>query len=277
MRKLIMFLALILCALPAFAQGQTPTAATLLGGQISASSTACATALSCVWMAPPQNTGTVVVSVTGTFSGTLQFEGSIDGTTFVSIGAQTVPSGVQVTSTTGTGTFVLAVSGFVQVRVRASALSSGIAAVSLSASSATAANSGLLIGNIAGSTDPCQNPSVIKSSAPVNISTATTTAVVAVSGSKAVYVCGGALTIAPSATSADTATFEYGSGTACATSPTALSGALGAGDLTSAAPPIVVPLGYGGMTMTAPSATGLCILSAGTAVSIQGWITYVQQ
>lgn len=271
MRKLIIGLALILCALPVFAQGQVPTAATLLGGQISASSTACATAVSCVWMAVPTNTATIVVTVSGTYSGTLQFEGSIDGSTFVSMNASSVPAGQQSVSTTTTGTFQLAASGFIQVRVRASTLASGIAQVSLSASSAAMNPSGV------GASDPCQNPAISKSSAPVNVTTATTTAIVAVSGATSVYVCGGALTIAPSATSADTATIEYGSGTACATSPTALTGALGAGDLTSATSPIVVQIGYGGGVMTAPSGTGLCVLSAGTAVSIQGWITYVQK
>ena len=127
-------------------------------------------------------------------------------------------------------------------------------------------------------TDPCGTSGVAKSSVVVSLSSAATTALVAVSGTKAVYVCGFAVTIAPSATSADTVTFEYGTGVACAGSPTVLTGAFGAGDLTSAAPPATVAYGGGGATvMTAPSANGLCAVSAGTAVSVQGLLSYVQQ
>jgi hypothetical protein len=124
--------------------------------------------------------------------------------------------------------------------------------------------------------DPCQAPSIAKLSKPVNITTATTTSIVAVSGSTAVYVCGATLTIAPSATTADTATFEYGTGAAC-TGPVVLTGALGAGDLTTAAPPLHVTFADPGTSMTAPSGNGICILSAGTTVNIQGILQYVQQ
>jgi len=131
--------------------------------------------------------------------------------------------------------------------------------------------------NVAGSTDPCMSSSVLKSSSVINVTSATTTALVAVSGTKSVYVCGLSITIAPSATSADTATIEYGSGTACATSPTALTGAFGAGDLTTAAPPLFVTLADPGTSMTAPSGNGICLLSAGTTVNIQGIVQWVQQ
>lgn len=140
----------------------------------------------------------------------------------------------------------------------------------------TDTSGGLLQGNVIGTTDPCLNSSILKSSKAVSISSATTTSIVAVSGSTAVYICGGALTIAPSATTADTATLEYGTGASC-TSPTVLTGAFGAGDVTSAAPPIVVHLNSFGTSMTVPASNGLCILSAGTAVSIQGFISYVQE
>lgn len=123
--------------------------------------------------------------------------------------------------------------------------------------------------------DPCS--SVAKSSAAIAISTATTTSLVAVSGSKAVYVCGYSFSIAPSATAADTALIEYGTGASC-TGTHALTGTYGDGDLTSAAPPLFVSAGNSGSTvLTAPASNGICLVSAGTAVSIQGQITYVQQ
>jgi hypothetical protein len=123
--------------------------------------------------------------------------------------------------------------------------------------------------------DPCSYTA--KSSAPINVTTAATTSLVAVSGSTVVYVCGVSFTIAPSATTADTALFEYGTGAAC-TSPTVLTGTYGNGDLTTAAPVVTVNYGGGGQTIFKSAASaGICILSAGTTVNIQGVMTYVQQ
>ncbi len=125
--------------------------------------------------------------------------------------------------------------------------------------------------------DPCSNPSNTKASAVVNITSATTTQLVPVSGTTSIYICGGSFSIAPSATSADTATIEYGSGTNCGTGTTALTGAYGAGDLTTATGPLMVNLFSSGVVAVAPSGKALCLLSAGTAVNIQGIISYVQQ
>lgn len=124
--------------------------------------------------------------------------------------------------------------------------------------------------------DPCQS-GVAKSSVPIAVATATTTSLVAVSGSTTVYVCGFSISIAPSATAADTALFEYGTSTNC-TGTHALTGTYGDGDLTSAAPPIVVDYGNAGATIFKSAASaGVCIVTAGTAVSVQGVLTYVQQ
>lgn len=125
--------------------------------------------------------------------------------------------------------------------------------------------------------DPCLSPGVTKRSVAVNITSATTTQLVALVASRSVYVCGAILTIAPSATSADTATFEYGTGSSCGTGTTALTGAIGAGDLTTAAPPLLVTLNVAGTNLTAPSGNALCVVSAGTTVNIQGVVTFVQQ
>ena len=123
--------------------------------------------------------------------------------------------------------------------------------------------------------DPCSYAA--KSSAAISVTSATTTSLVAVSGSTVVYVCGLSFTIAPSATAADTALFEYGTGAAC-TSPTSLTGTYGNGDLTSAAPVVAVNYGGAGQTVFKSAASaGICILTAGTAVSVQGVLTYVQQ
>jgi uncharacterized protein (DUF779 family) len=124
--------------------------------------------------------------------------------------------------------------------------------------------------------DACAS-GVARSSATISVVTATTTSLVAVSGTTAVYVCGFSITIAPSATSADTAQFEYGTGAAC-TSPTALTGTYGNGDLTTAAPVVSVSYGGGRATIfTAPASNGICIVTGGTTVNVQGVLTYVQQ
>ncbi len=123
------------------------------------------------------------------------------------------------------------------------------------------------------STDPCETSGVAKSSVAIAVTSATTTSLVAVSGTKAVYVCGGAMTIAPSATSADTALLEYGTGASC-TGTTAMTGTFGNGDLTTSAPPLAVTLPS---ELVAPASQGVCIVTAGTAVNVQGYLTYVQQ
>lgn len=129
-----------------------------------------------------------------------------------------------------------------------------------------------------GSADPCTY--ALKSSAAFNISTVTTTSLVALSGTTSVYVCGFSMTIAPSATSADIAAFVYGTGAACVTGQTGLTGAFGSGAVPAAntTAPVPVSYGNGGATIfKAPSANGVCLVTSGTAVAVNGVITYVQQ
>lgn len=121
--------------------------------------------------------------------------------------------------------------------------------------------------------DPCLSPAVLKATVPISLSGAGTTQLVPVSGILAVYVCGGALSIAPSATSADSALFEYGTSTDC-TGTHALTGTFGSGDLTTTAPPLAIHLTS---ELVTPASQGFCIVAAGTTVNIQGYITYVQQ
>lgn len=71
------------------------------------------------------------VQVTGTYSGTLSFEGSVDGLTFVALLATPPGTTTAVTSTTSTGVWQSNVGGLTIVRVRMSSYSSGIATVSL--------------------------------------------------------------------------------------------------------------------------------------------------
>jgi hypothetical protein len=120
--------------------------------------------------------------------------------------------------------------------------------------------------------DPCVSLNA-KSSVSIAVSSATTTSLVSLNATHGIYVCGFTLTIAGSATSASTAQFEYGTGAACS-SPTALTGTMGAGTATV---PIQVTYGDGrGTIFVVPSGSGLCILTAGTTVLTEGVLTYVQ-
>jgi hypothetical protein len=120
---------------------------------------------------------------------------------------------------------------------------------------------------VAAGSDPCANLSVPKSSVAINISTATTTQLVAVSASKAIYACSFAASVAGTA---PTVLFEYGTSTAC-TGTNALSGTLA---ITTGS---YVTLGWGGTIFTAPATNGLCLVSGGTLPSVQGVLTYVVQ
>jgi hypothetical protein len=124
--------------------------------------------------------------------------------------------------------------------------------------------------------DPCQSFSTPKSSVVINITTATTTQLVALSGSTSIYVCGFALTISQVITTANTLQFEYGTGTACATGTTVLTGSFGAGGITAGLPLVIVDE-TPGMLFKAPSGTALCALTAiGATGSFQGVLSYVQ-
>ena len=120
------------------------------------------------------------------------------------------------------------------------------------------------------SADPCLNHNTVKSSAAISISTATTTSLVAASGTKKIYVCDVAVTM--SGTS-PTATFITGTTTttACDTGPSNLTGAM-----TPSATVGNMKLGYGGTVMKTAAGGALCVTSAATT-AIYGLVTYVQQ
>ena len=76
--------------------------------------------------------GGVGIQVTGTFSGTLQFELTLDGTNFVAVEAIDVgDSSVLTTTTTSTGIWKFDAVGAMEVRVISTAWTSGSATVTL--------------------------------------------------------------------------------------------------------------------------------------------------
>lgn len=123
-KRLLFFLtALWFSAGPSLGQVMTPKL-----GDITAATTS-------VLIELPENTGSVSVNVSGTWSATLQFEGG-NGLVFDGVNCNPFPSGAAVTSTTGNDTWFCSVPGLTQFRVRPSAYTSGTAAVIIKPSEA---------------------------------------------------------------------------------------------------------------------------------------------
>jgi hypothetical protein len=91
----------------------------------------CATANACATFAIG-NAASVSFGITGTWSGTLTFQTSADGSTWVTTQVTNLASGTTpVTTTTGNGTFGLSNSGFLSVRVVFTTRASGTAVVTV--------------------------------------------------------------------------------------------------------------------------------------------------
>jgi len=117
-------------------------------------------------------------------------------------------------------------------------------------------------------TDVCQNPIVPKSSLAVNIATATTTQLVALSTGETISVCGFSASLMGTTPSIE---FENGTGTTCGTGTTALTGTFAP---TSGS---FLHLGFGPVQFAAPVSNALCAVSGGTTPSIQGILVYVKR
>lgn len=69
--------------------------------------------------------GAVGVQLTGTWAGTVTFEASIDGQTFVALNMVPSNSATAASTSTGTGAWTANVAGFLLFRARCSAFTSG--------------------------------------------------------------------------------------------------------------------------------------------------------
>lgn len=122
--------------------------------------------------------------------------------------------------------------------------------------------------------DPCLAPNTTQVTVPVAISTATLTALIAGTSGSTIYVCGYAFT--ESATSTAGVLFENSNATPCA-NVTAVTGTIGAASMAS---PLMVKAGVdGGPSRTQFAATGvggLCVVSTGALVNVNGYLTYVK-
>lgn len=77
----------------------------------------------------------LVLTVTGTWVATLAVEASVDGVTYFSVPMVSLPTQASVTTTTANGQFGVPVGGYQQLRIRASAYTSGTATVTWNADS----------------------------------------------------------------------------------------------------------------------------------------------
>lgn len=109
-------------------------------GNITTAGTDCTVATRCVsYHFQKPDYGSATLQLTGTFSGTVQFEISNDnGATWNAIQGFPEATGAGVTSSTGTGVWQFEVGGFTDIRARCSAYTSGTISVVIAASLASA-------------------------------------------------------------------------------------------------------------------------------------------
>lgn len=123
----------------------------------------------------------------------------------------------------------------------------------------------------------CMSSDVNKQSVAINIVSAATTALVTPVANTNIYVCAFTVTISQVVTTPNTFKLVQGTGAACVTGQTNLTGLYGDGGVTAAAP-IVVIYSPTGAALKGTTSAGLCITTAiGASASFQGMLTYVQQ
>jgi hypothetical protein len=212
----------------------------------------------------PTQGGAVLSATNGWYGNLLQGNAVLSATNpvFASITDGTNKAAVKAASTAPVSTDPSLVVGINPNSINAN----GQATMANSAPAAIASNQSYV--------DPCASPGIAKSSVQIAISSATTTQLVAISGTTAIYVCHFDFTLNDSVTTANTVQFEYGTSTNC-TGTNKLTGTYGTGSVTAGIP-VHIAAGYGGTLFTAPASNGLCILSAGSP-DIEGVLTYVQQ
>jgi len=133
-RALVTLLFLLLATPPVWAQQGLKT------GTITTAGADCSTATTCVFLSGLA-TANGSIQITGTWTGTLQFEATIDSTTWVALNATPLNSTSAATNTTGNGAWSFSAPLHL-VRVRASALSSGSAVVTILVTAARMGGSG---------------------------------------------------------------------------------------------------------------------------------------
>lgn len=135
MRKIALIAVLLIVGgwMPCQAQSSSTS------GSITASGTTCATAGACVTLNLPQTTAVIGISISGTYSGTQNFEVTALGGAPSAVTCFPPNSTTGVTSTTGIGSWICSGAAMQSVDVRCSSYSSGTAVVNIVATNAVSA------------------------------------------------------------------------------------------------------------------------------------------
>ncbi len=126
-------LLLLLLLLPSLAFSQSQGLSVL--GNITRTETDCTrTDAGCVLLASPKDGASMSVQITGTFTATLSFETTSDGTNWAATQGFVPSTGAGATSATNIGIWQFSIAGLSALRVRASAYTSGTASVFIQSS-----------------------------------------------------------------------------------------------------------------------------------------------
>lgn len=214
------------------------------------------------------NTGAAVVTVSGTFTGlVLNSEGGDCKTTFTPV--LLLPPGNSATaySTTATaGQWRVHLQGFKCYQVRVTAITSGSVVVSIHFTAASASDPLDSYGNVKVSIQalPCLYGTV--QSAKIDVSTAGLSQIIAGVAGQTIHVC----SYWWFANGTGTVQWETGTGTACGTSTSALSGAAAVTPQTAISMPFSLQQYF-----NIPIGNALCI-NLGSSATAQGTVTYTQ-
>lgn len=108
-------------------------------GTITTNGSDCSVSTRCLVVNLPQDKGGATLTLSGTWTGTIQFEASGDGgATWASLNVMPSNSVTPVTSTTGNGMWQVNMAGFTGIRMRASATVTGSAQATITPSAASA-------------------------------------------------------------------------------------------------------------------------------------------
>lgn len=126
MKRILIVMLFAVLAVPAFAaSGQLTTSA----------STCAASGVTCLIVPMSQDKGAAGLTIAGTWTGTITFEGSADGgASWTAIEAWPLGSRTAVTTATAVGQWQVNVAGLTTIRMRASATITGTAIVTITPS-----------------------------------------------------------------------------------------------------------------------------------------------
>ena len=130
MKRMLFLLAFLLAPSLLFAQAQQNLGPRTLSVQDAG--TACSLDYACATFTLIQNPPSWTFGISGTYSGTLTFQGTIDGSNWTTIQVSNLANGTASTTTTSTGNFAVTNTGFIGLRVVFTTRSSGSAQVMLS-------------------------------------------------------------------------------------------------------------------------------------------------